>query len=53
MGLAMEVADEVNADKSITEFCHNYYLEMEKLGKGNKDFGYAFQYIMNNKKIDK
>ena len=41
------------ADFSITQFSCDYYKEMEKLGKGNKDFGYAFQYIMNNKKIEK
>lgn len=51
MALAMSVADEVGADKSIAEFCHAYYKDLEDKGKGDLDFGYTFQYIKNGKKV--
>lgn len=51
MALAMTVADQCDADSSICEFTHDYYEELERLGKGAKDFGYTYQYISNNKKL--
>lgn len=29
----------------------DYYVQLEKKGMGNKDFGYVYQYIMKNKNI--
>lgn len=52
MALAMEAADDVNADSSMTQFACDYYQDLEKGGHGGKDFGYVYQHIMRNKKLE-
>ena len=53
MALAIECAEDVNADHSLTEFAVDYYKNLEVLGRGDKDFGYVFQYILKNKQYKK
>jgi len=48
LALALEAADSVNADTTMTEQSIEYYRKLEKLGYGTKDFGFVFQYIMKN-----
>ena len=50
MALALNVAKKANADTSLLEESLAYYKNLEDGGQGTKDFGYVFQYIMNNKK---
>jgi len=51
MGLALQAAKTANADTSLLEQSMDYYQTLEDAGEGKKDFGYVFQYIMNNKQI--
>lgn len=51
MVLALEAAHKADARTDMLEKSLDYYLELEKLGKGKKDFGIVFQYIMKNKNI--
>ena len=48
MILAMECAHEVDAKTDMLEKSLSYYVDLERKGKGKKDFGIAFQYIMKN-----
>ena len=49
MNLAKQAAKKVNADTTMIETSMAYYQAIEDAGKGSKDFGYVFQYIMKNK----
>ena len=51
MVLALNAAKGANADTTLLEKSLAYYKALEDGGEGHKDFGYAFQYIMKNKKI--
>ena len=51
MALALECHDAVNSSCEFTKYALDYYSEIEKKGHGTKDFGYVFQYLMNDKKI--
>ena len=51
MLLAKKAAETVGADTTMIETSHEYYKHLEENNLGKKDFGYVFQYIMNNKKI--
>ena len=51
MNLALNAAKSCNADTSLLEQSMDYYQALEDAGEGKKDFGYVFQYIMNNKEI--
>ena len=48
MILAMESAHEVNAKTDMLEKSLDYYKVLDRKGKGNKDFGIVYQYIMKN-----
>ena len=50
MVLALNAARTADADTSLLEESLDYYKTLEDGGRGTKDFGYVFQYIMNNKK---
>ena len=49
MRLAKAAADTANARTDMLAKSLDYYQQLEDGGKGGKDFGYVFQYIMNNK----
>ena len=51
MVLALEAAHSVDANTEMLEKSLDYYVQIEKNGKGQKDFGYVFQYIMKNKNV--
>ena len=51
MALALEAAKVGDARTDMLEKSLDYYQKLEDGGMGKKDFGYVFQYIMNNKKI--
>ena len=51
MALAYECHQAANSSSDFTKYAHDYYEEIEKSGHGHLDFGYVFQYLMNNKKI--
>jgi len=51
MVLALEAAHSAKADTTLLEKSLDYYVDLEKKGKGSKDFGYVYQYIMKNKNI--
>jgi len=51
MNLAKGAAKKVQADTSMLESAMDYYQQLEDKGKGGKDFGYVFQYIMKNKNL--
>ena len=51
MVLALDAAKGAQADTTMLEESLEYYETLEKKGKGKKDFGYVFQYIMKNKTI--
>ena len=51
MVLALEAAHSADARTDLLEHALEYYLDLEKKGKGKKDFGIVFQYIMKNKNI--
>ena len=51
MILAMESAHEVDAKTDMLEKSLSYYVDLERKGKGTKDFGIAYQYIMKNYEI--
>lgn len=51
MALALEAAKVGDARTDMLQKSLDYYQELEDGGMGKKDFGYVFQYIMNNKKI--
>lgn len=48
MILALESAHEVDAKTDMLEKSLAYYVDLERKGKGTKDFGIAYQYIMKN-----
>jgi len=51
MVLALEAAHSADARTDMLEHALDYYLDLEKKGKGKKDFGIVYQYIMKNKNI--
>ena len=48
MILALECAHEVNAKTDMLEKSLDYYKILDRKGKGTKDFGIVYQYIMKN-----
>ena len=48
MILAMESAHEVDAKTDMLEKSLDYYKVLDRKGKGSKDFGIVYQYIMKN-----
>ena len=48
MVLALEAAHSANAKTDMLEKSLDYYVQLEKKGKGTKDFGYVYQYISKN-----
>ena len=52
MTLALELVEKVNGSAEMAEKSMAYYLELEKKGHGGKDFGYVYQYISKNKKLN-
>ena len=51
LSIALEAADHVQAKTAFAQHAIDYYRELEKLGHGNKDFGYVYQYINKNFKV--
>jgi len=51
MILALECAHEVNAMTDMLEKSLDYYKILDRKGKGSKDFGIVYQYIMKNHEI--
>ena len=49
MVLALEAAHSANASTEMLEKALDYYVQVEKLGHGKKDFSYVFQHIMKNR----
>lgn len=48
LGLALESAKQCNGIKDSAESAHALYKKINDLGYGDKDFGFAYQYIKND-----
>jgi 3-hydroxyisobutyrate dehydrogenase len=51
ISLAMEAADHVGASVEFGKKAIDYYIDVEKKGFAQKDFGYVYQYVHKNKKL--
>jgi len=51
LALALDSSKAGNADTGLAATAIEYYTQLEKLGFGDKDFGFVYQYLMKNRKM--
>ena len=51
LALALDIAEQVNANVDFGEKAIEYFSELDKKGYGGKDFGIVYQYLMKDMKM--